>query len=414
MLVSPLAFVITLGLAVLSLVVAGGPRTSTGTATRVDGVTVHEWGTFTAVSDRDGKTLVWRPLSVESDLPAFVHSVDKGNTWRRLRYPSKSNLAVRVRMETPVLYFYSAKATTLRVKVGFPDGIITEWYPKALSAGRKGINWGEIRIRPNARVNLPHDGSENHYYPARETDASVVEVNNGQHLEHEKFLFYRGVGYFELPLSVRLQGSRVVIKNSHPESIGQLILFENKDGKIGYHVVDMENGAAEVERPVLDDQLHELRQDLRTILLANGLYEKEAEAMLNTWRDSWFEEGLRLFYVMPRKTTDAMLPITIEPKPIALVRVLVGRTEVITPEMEQAVTKQISDLRDLPVAEKARALMEMNKYGRFLEAILTEILHHTTDGQLNKEVEMLLRAITSANASDDRQGPFSTHLYPRV
>jgi hypothetical protein len=413
MLASPLAFVITLGLTLLSLVLAGGPRTPSRTAPRVSGVVVHEWGTFTAVSDRDGKTLVWRPLTVESDLPPFVHSVDKGNTWRRLRYPSKSNLFVRVRMETPVLYFYSGKATTLNVKVGFPDGVITEWYPRALSAGRKGINWGEIRVRPNARVNLPHDRSENHYYPARETDASVVEVSRGQHVEHEKFLFYRGVGYFDLPLSVRLEGNRVTIKNSHPENIGQVILFENTDGKIGYHVLDLENGTAEVERPVLNDQLDELRQDLRTMLLAKGLYEKEVDAMLNTWRDAWFEEGLRVFYVMPRKTTNAMLPITIEPKPVALVRVLVGRTEVITPEIEQAVTKQILDLRDLPVAEKSRALKEMNKYGRFLEAILREILQHTTDPHLNKEVEMLLRALGSGKSNDDRQGPFSTQLYPQ-
>ncbi len=95
-----------------------------------------------------------------------------------------------------------------------------------------------------------------------------------------------------------------------------------------------------VDRPALDDKLPELRQEMKAMLIANGLYEKEADAMLNTWRDSWFEEGLRVFYLMPRKTTDAILPIVIEPEPAGLVRVLVGRTEIITPEMEQNVTNQ--------------------------------------------------------------------------
>ena len=38
---------------------------------------------------------------------------------------------VTVRMETPVLYFYSARKTTVSVAVDFPKGLITEWYPHA-------------------------------------------------------------------------------------------------------------------------------------------------------------------------------------------------------------------------------------------------------------------------------------------
>ena len=74
--------------------------------------------------------------------------------------------------------------------------------------------------------------------------------------------------------------------------------------------------------------------------------------MLETWRDSWFEEGLRVFYVLPRAATDAALPLTIDPKPDELVRVLVGRVEVITPELE------------------ARVLADPKSYGRFAEPIL--------------------------------------------
>src|SRR5688572_20086434 len=199
---------------------------------------VHEWGTFTSVAGHDGRALIWRPLTVESDLPSFIHSVDKGNTWRGLRYPSKSGLTVRVRMETPVLYFYTKEAMTVAVKVGFPGGRITEWYPAArVSTGD--IDWGEFKVMPGAQVYLPNDFRENHYYPARETDAAAIQVRRNDVTEHEKFLFYRGVGNFDLPLSVRLSEDKVVVKNLSEENVGQVVLFENREGRIGYQIADL-------------------------------------------------------------------------------------------------------------------------------------------------------------------------------
>jgi hypothetical protein len=113
--------------------------------------------------------------------------------------------------------------------------------------------------------------------------------------------------------------------------------------------------------------------------------------MLETWRNSWFEEGLRIFYVMPRKTTDTILPIDIDPQPAALVRVLVGRTEMITPEMEKSVTAQLKTLSDPSVSVRETALKEINRYGRFSESILTQILGHTSDPGIKTEVERLLK-----------------------
>ena len=375
----------------LSLIIVVGPiRSSNNAAGAGAGLVVHEWGTFTSVTGRDGRTLVWRPLTIESDLPSFVYSVDKGTTWRGLSYPSKSGLAVKVRMETPVVYFYSGEEQTVRLRVGFPGGRLTEWYPQAHSVSRWDIDWGEVRVLPSAHVGLPHDFRENHYYPARETDAALIQVRNDQQPEHEKFLFYRGVGNFDLPLSVRLEGDRVAIKNSQEEKVTQVVLFENSGGNIGYQILNMPETEMVVDRPALDDKLPELRQEMKSMLIASGLYEKEADAMLNTWRDSWFEEGLRVFYLMPRKTTDAILPIVIEPEPAELVRVLVGRTELITPEMEQSVTSQIAKLSEPSTSSREAALKEIYKYGRFLESILTQIQEHTTDSQLKREVERLL------------------------
>jgi hypothetical protein len=387
---TPLA---TLCLALVSVIICVGPsHPSSNTGGSGTGLVVHEWGTFTSVAGRDGRTLIWRPLTFESDLPSFVYSVDKGDSWRGHRYPTKSDRAVSVRMETPVLYFYSEEEATVRVRVGFPSGVITEWYPQAHAAGDRGIDWGEVRIMPGANFGLPNDFRENHYYPARETDAALLQIRTGEQAEHEKFLFYRGVGNFGLPLSVRLEGDKIAIAitNPRPEDVRQVVLFENSGGNIGYQIINMPETEVMVDRPTLDGKLPELRQEIKAMLIANGLYEKEADAMLNTWRDSWFEEGLRVFYLMPRKTTDAILPIVIEPEPAGLVRVLVGRTEIITPEMEHSVTKQILRLSGRSISGRKAARREVNKYGRFLESILTEILRHITDTQLKTEVEGLL------------------------
>ena len=391
MMIPSLVRLVTVCLALLSSIIAVAPSSPPINAAGPGAsLLVHEWGTFTSVTGHDGPALIWRPLSAETDLPSFVYSADKGNTWRGLRYPLKSGLAVRVRMETPVLYFYAGEMTDVKVSVDFPGGRITEWYPQAHAVTGHHLDWGEFRVMPGAVVGLPHDFRENHYYAARETDAALVQVRNGGQVEFEKFLFYRGVGDFHLPLSLRLEGNMVAIKNSHEQNVGKVILFENRRGSVGYQILNIPDTEVMVDRPSLNDSLPELRQEMKAMLVANGLFEKEADAMLNTWRDSWFEEGLRVFYLLPHKTTEAVLPMVIDPEPAGLVRVLVGRTEIITPEMEQNVTNQIPKLSRGPLGSRKAALKEIKKYGRFLEPILTQIARHTTDSQLKIGVQRLL------------------------
>lgn len=380
----------TLCLVVLALVfVAVTSRSSIIASGAGTDLVVHEWGTFTSVTGREGEALIWRPLSFESDLPPFIYSIDKGQSWRGLQYRTKSGLAVRVRMETPVLYFYAKEEMTATVKVDFPSGKITEWYPQARSVDN-GIDWVELKIMPGLRVELPHDLRENHYYPARDTDAAILEVP-GKKAEYEKFLFYRGVGNFGLPLALKLDGNKVAIKNVAEENVSKAVLFENRSGQIGFRILDLTHTETTFERPAPGGNLADLRQEIKGMLMAEGLFEKEADAMLNTWRDSWFEEGLRVFYVVPRKNTDAILPISIAPEPAALVRVLVGRTELITPEMETDVTRQIVKLND--PANKQAALKAINKYGRFVEPILTQIQQRNTDPQIGAAVSRLLDAM---------------------
>src|SRR5258708_39897995 len=86
-------------------------------------LTVHEWGTFTSVAGEDGSAIDWDALGCGSDLPKFVNEFGSRGF--------KCGLRGTVRMETPVMYFYSPREVEAHVKVAFPQGLITEWYPQA-------------------------------------------------------------------------------------------------------------------------------------------------------------------------------------------------------------------------------------------------------------------------------------------
>src|SRR5258705_3456648 len=49
-----------------------------------------------------------------------------------------------------------------------------------------------------------------------------------------------------------------------------------------------------LQRPELGADIVSLRGELEQSLVANGLFADEAHAMVETWRDSWFEEGTRV------------------------------------------------------------------------------------------------------------------------
>src|SRR6266480_3418126 len=127
-----LARLVTTCLTLLSQIIFTSPSRLSAQATGArTGLVVHEWGTFTSVAGKDGITLEWRPLNFESDLPSFVHSVDGGSRRRlqqpspqpagsprpeprRLIYQTKSATRVSVRMETPILYFYTKEETAVK------------------------------------------------------------------------------------------------------------------------------------------------------------------------------------------------------------------------------------------------------------------------------------------------------------
>jgi hypothetical protein len=106
--------------------------------------------------------------------------------------------------------------------------------------------------------------------------------------------------------------------------------------------------------------LDRLHRSLAATLVEMGLFGKEAQAMIETWRDSWFEEGMRVLYVMPRSRVDTVLPLAISPEPNSLARVFVGRVELLSPTMENSIATALS----------RGDIGTLRKYGRFLSAFV--------------------------------------------
>jgi hypothetical protein len=324
-----------------------------------DALVAHEWGTFTSVASENGDPVSWLPLSGPSDLPCFVYRLGGRSI--------KLSFSGTVRMETPVLYFYAPRPTTLSVHVGFPQGLITEWYPQAASVLRErdgkpsgGIEWDSVQVTPGVHPELPVERAASHYYAARQTDSTPIRIGQQQ----EKLLFYRGVGNFSVPLRAKISdGAKLEIRSTGADPIAAAILFENRGGKAGYRVIRELKDAITLEMPELTGDVDRLRQEIEEMLVTQGLYPKEARAMVETWRDSWFEEGTRVFYAVPRATVDSLLPLTIAPAPREIARVFVGRVEVLSPWMEKNIQTALA-------TGDARIL---EKYGRFLQPFMSQI-----------------------------------------
>ena len=368
------------------------------------GLTVHEWGTFTSIAGRDGQAVEWSPLTRSTtgsrDLPGFVeHFRDSG---------FKLGLRGTVRMETPVLYFYDSREESVSVKVSFAKGVITEWYPHAsrvepvanlfdgslYQAHADGsVAWDAVTISPSLRPEFLRQPQDSHYYTARMTSASPLRVKTPAGEQHEKFLFYRGVSTFRVPVSAKLAADgKVQIENSGEEEIPNTILFERRGHKVGYRTGGAVANETLLDPPELTGNVDDLGRELVGMLVRQGLYLDEAQAMVETWRGSWFEEGSRLIYIVPEKFVNGILPLTIHPAPVQIARAFVGRLELVTATTEKAV--------EAAFAEHDNATLE--KYGRFLEPILRTMMAKDSNGSHAQKLTAYLNAVYFAQIAQAR------------
>jgi hypothetical protein len=362
-------------------------------------LTAHEWGTFTSIAGKNGEAVEWSTLGGSADLPSFIEHINSAFF--------KAGLRGTVRMETPVLYFYSPHETAVSVKAVFSRGLMTEWYPRASHiepdpkkvpsmrdlqrrSASGSIAWDSVIVSPNLapsfpRGSLPGDGEDNQYYAARETSAAPLLVKTSAGDQQEKFLFYRGVSSSSIPISATVSSQgQLQIRNLSQQEIPNVILFERRGDKLGYRLGGAVAGELTLAPPELIATLDSLNRDLEDVLTSQGLYPDEAHAMIETWRQSWFEEGSRLFYIVPGDFLNTILPLTINPAPAQTVRVFVGRLELVSPATTQAVGKILA----------THDIVGLQKYSRFLEPILKEMkaANPAQAGQIDRDLDLTYRS----------------------
>lgn len=369
-------------IATLSTVGIAGAMVAGRFTTPKSPLIVHEWGTITTRHAADGTPRGrLNHISGADTLPTFVYRYEPDATSRNPNTSLvKTSLVagrpdVTMRLETPVMYFHAPRgASTVApfdVDVHFRGGILNEFYPRgdasvALDADRldrrfalgvAGSRWdgavldsdvvGSLRWRGvSLRDSVSVRPTTSHVWLApRQVHAAGVAASTG---EAERYLFYRGVAHLDALVQTALTGAEVRLRaprdlewmREPSMTIPKLWLVDVRtDGSAAYREHDAiaiaRNGAsADVGRLDLfakgefgTGKLVELRASMQRALIAAGLYDDEAEAMLETWGESYFHQpGLRLFYIVPAAWVNYHLPVEIS-VPHEMTRVLVGRID---------------------------------------------------------------------------------------
>ncbi|HEY2377961.1 MAG TPA: hypothetical protein VGH98_18450 [Gemmatimonadaceae bacterium] len=343
---------------------------------------VHEWGTITTRHAPDG-TPQGRLNRIESadTLPAFVHRYEPAQTASN---PEKTLVKtplipgrpdVTMRLETPVIYFYlprgSSPPAPFDVTVRFRGGVLNEFYPDAepsvtvdvdriaakMDAGVIPAQWtgevldnyvvGRLLWRGISLADSapgPATSSNVWLAPRRVASKSVLSPLG----EGERFLFYRGVAHLEALLQTGLTANEVRLlapqrlqwMTQSSMTIARLWLVDVRgDGAVAFRdhapvTIEKDAPSGELARLPLfaagdyaTANVAALRNALKESLVSAGLYAPEAEAMLETWKQSYFRTpGLRLFYLVPDEWLGYFLPLQLS-VPHELTRVIVGRID---------------------------------------------------------------------------------------
>jgi hypothetical protein len=371
------------------------------------GLVVHEWGTDTVVVGSDGS--LQRGLHHEQeDLPAFVYDFRQGNG---ARMPS-----VRVKMETPVTYFYSDRAMEAKVLVRFPSGLFTQWFPSldvidANATITDGLaDWGTIDILDRqASANLTDAPLDRYTWSfARNVASNPVQVHTpAGALEQEKFLFYRGLGNFAPPVTVTTDAKGALrLDSSIDDPIASVFVLDvAADGSGSFQEIDR---AFSKDHPLLTDLAvpppqgdydSELSGALSSALTRAGLYADEAQAMVSTWQRQWFHTpGPRVLYLAPQSWTDGSIPLVVDPTPSTTIRVMVMRVELITPAIES------QDLATARLLEADPGSAQVSAYftalGRFAEPRFRRALQLLGDPSWGQEMLAQLAVVDTMVAGE--------------
>ena len=358
---------------------------------------VHEWGSINIVTGTDQVT-VGDISDDQSDLPNFVE------VWK------KQAVIRPMVIEKPIIYFYSDKVQNIRVSVRYPQGIFTQWWPKpnsfspypprngAKTISKNGSLYWRATLQPNKKFDAQMPKMEGHpwWNIARDVDAATVLSGRGG---VEKFLFYRGAGYFKPTLKVDTnKEGKFLLSNENNTSSKDVYTIDIKkvsDPLIHYYPA-VENG--EDSKKTVINSIDDAVKHLQAQLERKGLFTKEAAGLVKIWKSQMFEKpGQRAMYMMSEADIDKMLPLNITPKPDKQVRVILVRFECLTATTRNQIETWIQQLGDKAYKNRQAAEKELIKTGRIGEAVMRSAYKTATDPEVKIRLKEIIKKVTPKN-----------------
>jgi len=385
-----------LGIALLSEVVVGGwlhqaagqKVTQGAAAETANGFVVHEWGVFNVFDDE--KAALQIMTEEWKGLPKFVYGVLDGRT-----------LPYRGPVRKPVVYFHSAKALTVQMKVDFPKGKAMVWWPatempNSEKKDTRSLHWGlyvkegptpaaGLRKPPAAPPEVPPDHWFNQLRAVNADEVfSLGHLNRlGGTWDREKFVYYDGFVPAPDCLEVSIMADKIAIKSRVTFPVYDMIVVDRRNREkvrvAGGDRIEAQGNVKELDFRLVDPKRWPAdgTADLVARLQKAGLNADEGQALALTWeKDFFLGPQLTVIYRLPQEEYDRLLPLTLTPRPEKIVRVglvqhifcdqgLIERVQALVKELgvdafarREKATKELLELKKVAFQELQRLCQE--------------------------------------------------------
>ena len=369
------------------------------------GLVVHEWGVFRVSDDVDFANAYLR--AEWDDLPAFAYGHIKG------RVVPQHWGAFEERLR-PIIFFHADTPTQVRVKVDFPGGMAGVWFPateKPVVEGQQkqpkfgsALEWNLAIKQPGMswqpKSPAPPEVSDKHWISRiRRVKSDEIFARYGPRptdVEREKFIYYDGIFPHQKWMKIAVEKDRVTLASQVKHPVFDVTVVDRRSEKVRVgRIAKMEAGETIKEvsfaEATASGFASEATETLVKQLVGAGLFEDEAQALADDWKQRMFETpGIHLFYRMPREAYDRSMPLTVTPVPESVVRVGLIFHGHLEPDFPDRILELVKQLDAPKFAERNAAMKKLQAIG---PAALAQIQKLRVRKDLSVEVRERIDAL---------------------
>jgi hypothetical protein len=393
------------------------------------GLEVHEWGVFAVHDDLE---LANADMRAEwAALPKFVFGQTAG---RELPINQRETSVIL----KPVVFFHTSEPLAVELRVDFPGGLPTVWWPRTVYPSRefdgcpgdgkkkepyRHLEW-HVQLKQPAKgqtVIAPLAVEKGHWIEnLRAVKADDVfskqsdfrgseglierELPNPQ-LEREHFIYYDGLVPIGKRVAVTVEKDKVLVASRVKHPIHDVTVVDRRapDHLRVARLAKLEAGtkptALEFNEVEAKDWPHAGLVTLTKQLKDVGLFEDEARALADVWKQEFFQaEGLTLFYRLPQEEYEKLLPMKLKPRPEKLLRVGLVLQPHCEPDLAERVADLAKDLGSEDFEKRERAQESLEKLGRAAFVHLRRVRPTIKSPEAQRRIDEMLDRLDAEKA----------------